>query len=69
MPKKKTGPFKHRQSKRRKKLHIDAPLIGTALVLIAAFQIPIAIKSTLSLACISNYEQIAKSPQTWCQEL
>tara|TARA_B100000700_G_C14387286_1_gene553129 strand:- start:164 stop:367 length:204 start_codon:yes stop_codon:yes gene_type:complete len=67
MSKKRLGPFKRKSSQKDKNFSIHAPWTGAALALIVITQIPIAIKTTLEIACLAKVNQ--SSNIQWCKKL
>ena len=64
MSKKHDGPFKRKSTKRKKNFSIHAPWAGAALALIVITQLPISIKASLDIFCITQSNNRA-NPH-WC---
>ncbi len=68
MLKKNRGPFKRSYNQKQKKLRIHAPLIGTALALIAMCQIPITVQTSFNIFCILKSEISSSSTINLCKK-
>ncbi|WP_320665004.1 hypothetical protein [Prochlorococcus sp. MIT 1223] len=54
MHKKSEGPFRRKSIDKTRDFSIHAPWVGAAIALIAIAQLPIAIKTSLDLICITK---------------
>ncbi len=69
MSKKNEGPFKRKKTKSHKDLSIHAPWVGAAVAIIALAQVPIALKSTIEIICLSEQNNKDSLNISWCKEL
>jgi len=65
---KKQGPFKRKDPSKSRNLSIHAPWTGMALAIIAITQIPIGLRATMEIGCLTAINKEASPHLVWCKK-
>ncbi len=62
------GPFKRKPYNKKPNLRLNASCTTIALIVIAISQIPIGLKSSLEIICITNNKGTNPADLSWCKK-
>ncbi len=66
---KKQGPFKKNSHKKQKVFSLHTPWMGIAFTVLVISQLPIAIKASLDIVCLSQLNNKNDPSISWCKNL